>query len=112
MYKTIRRLVSLAFNPGTWEAKAGRSPSSKPVWSTESSRTAKDVTQRNYFSIASTRSIWVQPEVYGNLRDMAPFPDLGTMVFLKLQTRSGILVQAFNPNIEEAESEAGESLRV
>ena len=62
--------------------------------------------------IASTRSIWVQPEVYGNLRDMAPFPDLGTMVFLKLQTRSGILVQAFNPNTQEAESEAGESLRV
>jgi hypothetical protein len=39
-------VVAHAFNPSTWEAEAGGFLSSRPAWSTESSRTAR-TTQRN-----------------------------------------------------------------
>ena len=40
-------MVSPAFNPSTWESEASGSLSSRPAWFTESSRTARTVTQRN-----------------------------------------------------------------
>ena len=39
-------MVAHIFNPSTWEAEAGRFLSSRPAWSTVSSRTAR-ATQRN-----------------------------------------------------------------
>jgi hypothetical protein len=39
-------VVAHAFNPRTWEAEAGRFLSSRPSWSTVSSRTARAI-QRN-----------------------------------------------------------------
>jgi hypothetical protein len=47
-------VVVHAFNPSTWEAEAGKFLSSRPAWSTESTRTAR-ATEKPYLEKQKTK---------------------------------------------------------
>jgi hypothetical protein len=66
--------VAHAFNPSTWEAEAGGFLSSRPAWSTESSRTVR-ATQRN--PVLKKKKVNDRArEMSQRLRAVAAFPEV------------------------------------